>query len=125
VHAATYHLDSIGGDDSKAGTSPEVAWRSLEKVNATTFQPGDKLSLKAGATWTGQLHPKGSGSAMNWIAIDRYGEGLKPVIRGGGIARGPVLSVAGSPRLSADNRPTTYTHDANGNTVAEQTPVAP
>jgi RHS repeat-associated protein len=36
----------------------------------------------------------------------------------------PVLSVAGSVRLSSDNRPTTYTYDANGNTLAQQTPTA-
>lgn len=29
----------------------------------------------AGATWTGQLHPKGSGNATSWITLDRYGDG--------------------------------------------------
>lgn len=91
LQAATYHVDSIAGNDSNGGGSPSEAWRSLEKVNATIFQPGDKLLLKAGATWTGRLHPKGSGNAANWIVVDRYGEGPQPVIHGGGVAGGAVV----------------------------------
>jgi len=91
LQAATYHVDSISGNDSNGGGSPAEAWRSLEKVNATTFQPGDKLLLKAGATWTGRLHPKGSGTATNWIVLDRYGEGTPPAIHGSSVAGGTVL----------------------------------
>jgi len=90
VVAATYHVDASGGDDANAGTSPAAAWRSLEKVNATTFQPGDRVLLKAGATWTGCLHPQGSGSATQRIVLDRYGDGPRPAIAGGGIEGGAV-----------------------------------
>jgi hypothetical protein len=89
--ATTYHLDSISGDDAFDGQSPATAWRSLAKTNATTFQPGDRLLLKAGGTWTGQLYPKGSGTAANRLELDRYGEGPKPVIHGGGLNSGAVL----------------------------------
>ena len=92
TYAATYYLDAVGGDDSKhPGTSPSTAWQSLDKANATSFQPGDKLLLKAGCTWTGRLHPKGSGNVTNWIVLDRYGEGPRPVVNGGGAAGGAVL----------------------------------
>jgi len=90
AQAATYYLDSSGGDDAKPGTSPDKAWRSLEKVNATQFQPGDRILLKAGGTFTGRLHPKGSGTAKDPIVIDRYGEGGRPAVHGGGIAGGAV-----------------------------------
>ena len=93
LHAGSYHVDSNGGNDANRGDSPAEAWESLEKVNTITFQPGDKLLLKAGATWTGRLHPKGSGSATNWIVLDRYGEGPQPVIHGGGCAGGAVALV--------------------------------
>ena len=63
LRANIYHVDSIAGNDANGGGNPDEAWRSFEKVNATTFQPGDKSLLKAGATWTGQLRPKGSGNA--------------------------------------------------------------
>ncbi len=93
MHATTYHVDSCAGSDASDGLSPSAAWRSLEKVNATPFQPGDRLLLKSGSAWTGQLHPQGSGSATDWIVLDRYGDGPKPVIHGGGIAGGAVLLV--------------------------------
>ncbi|BDR52601.1 hypothetical protein KIM372_05080 [Bombiscardovia nodaiensis] len=46
-----YYVDSIQGDDSHLGTSPSQAWKSLEKVNSTTFQAGDRILLKAGSVW--------------------------------------------------------------------------
>ena len=93
MQAATYHMDASDGNDANDGGTPATAWRSLEKVNATTFLPGDRLLLKSGSAWSGQLHPRGSGSAANRIVLDRYGEGRKPVIHGGGIAGGAVQLV--------------------------------
>ncbi len=93
LHAASYHLDAEGGSDDGDGLSPATAWRSVAKVNAFTFQPGDSLLLKAGSAWTGQLHPLGSGTAGHRIILDRYGEGPKPAIHGGGVAGGAVLLV--------------------------------
>ena len=91
LHAASYHLDAEGGTDDGDGLTPATAWRSLAKASAFTFQPGDRLLLKAGSSLTGQLHPLGSGSAEHRITLDRYGQGAKPVIHGGGIASGAVL----------------------------------
>ena len=70
------------GDDGNNGTSQDSAWRSLDKVNATTFAPGDKILFKAGESWNGRLWPKGSGSSGNPIIIDMYGSGSKPLIAG-------------------------------------------
>jgi hypothetical protein len=91
VHATSYHVDSIAGDDANDGHSASAAWRSLSRANATIFQPGDRLLLKSGSAWTGQLRPQGSGNAKSWIILDRYGKGPKPIIHGGGIAGGAVL----------------------------------
>ena len=79
----TYYV-SAAGDDANAGTSADTAWRTLDKVNATTFQPGDSILLRSGDTWTGQLWPKGSGVAQHPITVDRYGTGAKPAIQGAG-----------------------------------------
>jgi hypothetical protein len=84
VAAATYYVDASEGADNRPGTSPEGAWRTLEKVNATTFQPGDRLLFRAGGAWTGQLWPKGSGAEGRPIVIGKYGDGTKPAIRGAG-----------------------------------------
>lgn len=93
MQAAAYHVDARSGSDASDGLSPSAAWRSLEKVNATTFLPGDRLLLKSGSVWAGHLHPLGSGTAANRIVLDRYGEGPKPAIHGGGLAGGAVLLV--------------------------------
>lgn len=93
VTAANYHVDSGAGNDANDGLTPATAWRSLEKANAALLQPGDRLLLKSGSVWTGQLHPNGSGVAEKRIVLDCYGEGPRPVIHGGGIASGTVLLV--------------------------------
>ena len=77
-----YYVDSASGSDDNAGTKEDQAWKSLEKINSTQFQPGDKILLKSGSVWTGQLWPKGSGTVQAPIVIDRYGEGALPLIAG-------------------------------------------
>jgi hypothetical protein len=80
----TYYLDSTTGNDRHDGTSPERAWKSLDRANSTTLAPGDRLLLRAGCAWEGMLHPSGSGTKGRPIAIDRYGDGLKPALHGQG-----------------------------------------
>lgn len=82
--ATVYHLDSRTGDDANDGTSPERAWRSLERVGQTELQPGDRLLLRAGCEWTGQLAPRGSGREGAPIVIDRYDDGPLPAVHGRG-----------------------------------------
>ncbi|MEU4605882.1 carboxypeptidase regulatory-like domain-containing protein [Kribbella sp. NPDC023972] len=79
-----YYVDAVHGSDDAKGTSPARAWRTLQKVNATTFEPGDRILLRAGQSWGGQLWPKGSGATRRPIVIDKYGFGSKPAIHGGG-----------------------------------------
>ncbi|MGG4146333.1 discoidin domain-containing protein [Paenibacillus algorifonticola] len=83
----TYYIDSAGGNDANNGTSTATAWKTLTKVNATTFQPGDQILFKSGGVWNGQLWPKGSGAAGSPIKIDKYGGTAKPIINGGGTQR--------------------------------------
>ncbi|GGA26458.1 LamG-like jellyroll fold domain-containing protein [Paenibacillus physcomitrellae] len=87
VKGTIYYVDSAAGSDANTGTSPDQAWKSLDKINATTFSPGDALLFKSGGVWNGQLWPKGSGTEGAPILIDRYGEGDLPVINGGGVER--------------------------------------
>lgn len=81
----TYYVDSAGGDDNNDGLSEATPWRSLDKVNETTFGPGDKILFKSGEKWDGRLWPKGSGAEGNPIVIDKYGSEdpeNKPLIAG-------------------------------------------
>lgn len=89
-----YYVDATEGDDSKDGLSPETAWKSIEKVNATTFQPGDQILFQCGETWTGELMPQGSGVEGCPIVIASYGEGDKPVFMPGPDRTLPYFNVA-------------------------------
>jgi hypothetical protein len=89
--ATVYYVDSRNGDDGNAGTTPEAAWKTLGKLNATTFQPGDGILLKSSSVWRGQLWPKGSGTEGRPITVGMYGGGVKPVINGGGLFEDAVL----------------------------------
>ncbi len=80
----TYFVDNQNGDDDYSGLSPGSAWKSLEKVSRTTFQPGDSILFKRNGVWNGQLWPRGSGEENVPIVIDAYGEGVKPLFNGGG-----------------------------------------
>ncbi|WP_233441916.1 hypothetical protein [Lentzea atacamensis] len=79
-----YHVDTQSGNDSASGLDSAHAWRTLARVNSTVFQPGDRILLRAGSRWTGQLWPKGSGTSTAPITIDRYGTGAAPRVDGGG-----------------------------------------
>ena len=87
----TYYVDSAGGYDHNPGTSLGKPWRSLQKVNATVFAPGDTILFRSGSTWTGQLWPKGSGTEGQPIVIDKFGGEARPVINGAGQAEDAVL----------------------------------
>jgi Right handed beta helix region len=76
----TYYVDSITGNDANSGLSATQPWKSLDKVNATTFGPGDRILVKAGTAYNGQLRPQGSGNAQSPIVIDMFGQGEKPLI---------------------------------------------
>lgn len=89
--SATYYLDAANGDDQNAGTAPEKAWKSLSKINASTFGAGDVILLRAGGVWEGQLWPKGSGAEGRPIRLGKYGEGAQPAIAGKGLAEDAVL----------------------------------
>jgi parallel beta helix pectate lyase-like protein len=91
ITKSEYYVDAAAGNDANSGTSAEMPWKTLNKVNATTFQPGDAIFLKAGSVWDGQLWPKGSGAAGRPIRIEKYGTGGKPSIRGNGTVEDAVL----------------------------------
>lgn len=75
VEENAYYVDAEYGDDSNDGLSPERAWKSIAKVNETTFQPGDSILFKAGCSWEGEtLKPQGSGEEGNPIRVGKYGD---------------------------------------------------
>ena len=91
ANAVNYYVDRTDGDDNATGQSPEQAWSSLDKVNGTTFQPGDTIFFRSDEIWIGTLEPKGSGTVGNPIVIDRYGEGRRPRFDGNSLTDKGVL----------------------------------
>ena len=67
-----FFVSSSLGHDDNPGTY-EAPWKSLRNVNATQFQPGDRIFFRAGDEWRGQLAPQGFGTDANPIIIDMYG----------------------------------------------------
>ncbi|MCJ1708828.1 discoidin domain-containing protein [Microbacterium sp. VKM Ac-2923] len=87
-----YFVDATTGVDTASGTARDQAWKSLARVNSTTFQPGDRILLKGGETWADQqLWPKGSGTTGKPIVIDAYGDAAAglPYIRTNGKVTSP------------------------------------
>jgi hypothetical protein len=81
----TYYVDATSGNDASDGRTTTTAWKSLTKVNATTFAAGSRILFKAGGIWVGKLSPKGSGAFGNPNFIDMYDTGSKPLIDGNGL----------------------------------------
>jgi hypothetical protein len=79
--AQTYYVDATGGSDANDGLSPSAAWKTIDKVNISMFEPGDSVLFKRGETFRGTLSPS-SGSPSGYISYGAYGTGNKPRLIG-------------------------------------------
>jgi hypothetical protein len=68
---------SPDGDDSRDGSSPANAWRSLQRADAVTFMPGDRLLLRGGARLRGSIgFGRGeAGDPSAPVVVESYGGG--------------------------------------------------
>lgn len=76
LHGNTYYVDAQNGSDNYDGRSASVQggnagpWKTINKINTTSFNPGDSILFKRGATWSdGPLYPKNGGSPGGTITI--------------------------------------------------------
>ena len=93
VFATTYYI-SQNGNDSAGGTAPETPWKTIAKINASSFQPGDEILFKRGDVWAEQLNISSSGKNDSPILFGAYGEGNKPTIDVNGKATHAIISYA-------------------------------
>jgi hypothetical protein len=70
VSATNYYVDANEGSDDNTGTQMVLQgassgpWRTIGKVNRTTFSPGDSILFKRGGVWSDNaLEPKNGGIA--------------------------------------------------------------
>ena len=75
----TYYV-SPSGSDGSSGTSSSSAWRTVAKVNASSFNPGDRILFERAGTWRETLIPRSSGSAGSPIEFGAYGTGGRPIL---------------------------------------------
>ncbi|WP_293667439.1 right-handed parallel beta-helix repeat-containing protein [uncultured Parabacteroides sp.] len=80
--ASSYYLDAVNGDDSQNGLTEATAWKSLSGLRNVELKPGDRIRLKRGGTFAGELEISGQGTPDNRIYVEAYGEGDKPCIVG-------------------------------------------
>lgn len=78
--AATYYVDASSGNDLNSGVAENEAWQTINKVNNSTFNPGDNVFFKRGEVWREQLTILSSGSEDNPITFGAYGNGDAPKI---------------------------------------------
>ncbi len=88
--ASTYYV-SNRGNDLRSGESVETAWRTLAKVSASSFRPGDRILFDAGSTWNETLTVPSSGAEGAPIIFASYGAG-HPTINGADHRYGIVLA---------------------------------
>jgi hypothetical protein len=83
VHAAVYYV-SPTGSDSNSGLEPRRSWQTIDKLNRTTFRPGDRILFQGGATFNGmlQLDASDRGTAIAPIVIASYGTGRATINAG-------------------------------------------
>lgn len=82
----TYYVSYTDGDDSRTSTQAQnssTPWKTLAKINSTSFNPGDSILFKRGDTWynqylaiTSSMDGSGVGSEVTYGA---YGVGAKPI----------------------------------------------
>jgi hypothetical protein len=77
INAQTYYVSSSTGSDSNNGLSEATPWKTLSKIQRSTFSPGDKVLLKRGDTWLESLEKS---TGFNGVTMGAYGSGARPII---------------------------------------------
>ena len=76
VNAKNFYI-SATGSDANTGLTSTTPWRTISKINASTFASGDSILFKCGEGFYGTLTPK-----TNGVNFSSYGTGAKPIITG-------------------------------------------
>ena len=79
----TYYVNTNGNDQNN-GTSPSTPWRTIGKVNASTFSPGDQILFGGGQTFSGNLIATSNGSSSAYIRYASYGGSKAKISAGSG-----------------------------------------
>ena len=77
LNARVYYVDHEIGSDSFTGDSPTLIgnidgpWKTISKVNESTFEPGDSILFRRGLGWNdAPLIPPNGGAAHGLISVE-------------------------------------------------------
>ena len=98
--AANYYVDTVRGNDSSAGTSPDRPWRTLARVGRPEYRGGVTIRLRGGQRFSGTLqftrsNLKGTTRTAG-LTITSYGRGRASIAAppgGDGIAASNVAGI--------------------------------
>ena len=97
----TYYVNP-GGSDANDGLTPEKPWKTVAKVNATAFAPGDQILFARGGNWRESLKASSSGAAGKPIVYAAYGDGTaKPTFWGSEILNNANFKAGGTCPISS------------------------
>jgi uncharacterized repeat protein (TIGR02059 family) len=78
--SATNYYVSSAGNDANNGLSTSTSWKTIAKVNSTSFLPGDIIYFNKGNIWNETLTVPTSGNSGAPITFSSYGTGVNPLI---------------------------------------------
>lgn len=70
------------GSDSNNGLSSSAPWKTISKVNSSSFDPGDVILFQGGQTFSGSILSPSSGTASLPIVFGSYGGGRATISSG-------------------------------------------
>lgn len=87
VWPKTYYVNATTGNDLQSGTSASDAWKTVNKVNSTHLDPGDRILFNYGDVWREELVISSPGTMTAPITFGAYGDAnrAKPEINGADI----------------------------------------
>lgn len=83
AHAVIYYV-SPTGNDANNGTSQSTPWRTIDRVNQSTYSivAGDQVLFQRGGVYRGEIIWGVSGTSAQPVTYGAYGTGALPVISG-------------------------------------------
>ena len=83
---ATDYYVSSSGHDNNSGSSPADAWLTIQRVNSSDYNPGDRILFEGGRTFSGNLYFDGAdaGTPTAPVTIGSYGSGRATIYAGDG-----------------------------------------
>ena len=68
--SATYYVDATNGRDTNNGTSELTLWKTIAKVNASRFYPGNQILIK-----------RGEGGKVKSLFFNSIAKGIHPLMK--------------------------------------------